>query len=416
MFLVLGSSSGKQSQIETGMFFTPLSSSDTLSQEDVVLLKRIAALRNDVIRIGRMQQAELSLADQKKSIGIVRELLDRAEQKVLGALPEGRYPWSWGGFDSPAGMVDMAGGFLQSLARGSDPFAGKYTEPGGYVVDHAIIKKGDLWHLIYIRGIAATNWPEYPLSNFGHAISYDLVNWHTEKPVLETREDAFDSYQVWAPHIIEHEGSYWMYYTGVTDSATQAICLATSKDLYHWERHEANPLFNSLPWGHWDESFWSDCRDPMILKEGDTFFCYYTAGRMVPGTEQYEYCLGISSSTDLIHWKDEGYRRLIHTLETPPESPFVVKRNGEFYLFYTNYKHGIVYIKSSDPLHGWEEDPDDPQSILQGVSATEIFQEKGRWYITLISHMNNGLHFFEIKELIWNADGTVSAQESTLAQ
>lgn len=411
VILVLGSSCRNGSSQAGTLILSDQNRTDTITLEEIEMLKRIASLRNDVIEVGRMEWDELTLANQKKALGIIRELFDRAEQKILGVLPEGRYPWSWGGFDEPLGMVNMAEGFLEILATGIDPFEGKYAEPGGYTVDHAIIKKGDLWHLIYIRGIAATNWPEYPLSNFGHAVSHDLVNWVTEKPVLETIEEGFDSYQVWAPHIIKHQDKYWIFYTGVTDSATQAICLATSDDLYHWERHKANPLFNSLPWGYWDESHWSDCRDPMILKEGDTFYCYYTGARMVPDTDTHEYCLGISSSKDLIHWKDEGFRRLVHTLETPPESPFVVKKNGEFYLFYTNYKHGIVYIKSPDPLHGWEENPEDPQSIIEGVSATEIIQENGKWYITLISHMNNGLHFFEIKELIWNEDGSVSVNE-----
>ncbi len=386
--------------------------SDTLTHEDYLLLKRIASLRSDLIRVGRMQMEEVTLANQKKTEGIIGQLLDRAEQKILDILPAGRYFWSWTGFDDPSGMVDMAEEFLRELAEGSDPLGGKFAEPGGYVVDHAIIKKDELWHLVYIRGIAATNWPEYPLSNFGHAVSHDLVNWHIRKPVLETVEDGFDTYQVWAPHIILHDDRYWIFYTGVTDSATQAICLATSEDLYHWERHDGNPLFNSQPWGHWDESHWSDCRDPMILKDRDTFYCYYTAGRMIPGTDNHEYCLGIASSRDLLNWKDEGFRRLEHTLETPPESPFVVKRNGEYYLFYTNYKHGIVYVRSPDPLHGWKEDPDDPQSIIKGVSASEIFQAHGKWYITLISHMNNGLHFFEIRELLWKEDGTVSVKDA----
>ena len=407
-------SCGGESGTVSQMVLKNQSSIDTVSYEDVVLLKKIASLRNELIRVGRLQLDNISLADQKKTAGIAGELLDRAEQKILGELPEGRFFWSYTGFDEPEGMVKMAEGFMEDLASGRDPLEGKYAEPGGYVVDHAIIKKDDLWHLIYIRGIAGTNWPEYPLSNFGHAVSPDLKNWHTEKPVLETLEEGFDTYQVWAPHIIKHQDKYWIYYTGVNDSVTQAICMATSDDLYDWERHEANPLITTLPWGFWDESHWSDCRDPMVLKEGDTFYCYYTAGRMVPDTDSFENCLGIASSKDLVNWKDEGFRRLVHTLETPPESPFVVKKNGMFYLFYTNYKHGIVYLTSPDPLKGWKENPDDPQSIMEGVSATEIIQENGHWYITYISHMNNGLHFFEIKELVWNSDGSIAVQDAEL--
>ena len=310
----------------------------------------------------------------------------------------------------PEGMVAMARDFLDTLSSGKDPLAGKFAEPGGYVVDHAIIEKDGLYHLIYIRGAAVTNWPEFPEFNFGHAISHDLVNWQVEKPVLQTLESGIESFQVWAPHIIKHKGKYWNFYTGVNDSACQAICLATSNDLYNWERHENNPLITSLPWGLWDTLHWSDCRDPMILKDGKMFYCYYTAARINPETEQPENCLGIASSDDLLNWKDEGFRRLEHTLTTPPESPFVVKHKGEYYLFYTNYKHGIVYVKSPDPLHGWKENPDDPQSIMEGVSATEIFEKDGRWYITFISHMNHALHCFDIRELIWEDDGTVSVK------
>jgi predicted GH43/DUF377 family glycosyl hydrolase len=387
-------------------------SETSLSQSDLLLLKEIASLRNDLLAAKRKRLENVTLANQNKTAGIIGELLDRAEQKILGELPPGRYSWSWTGFDEPAGMVEMASGFLDELIRDRDPLAGKYAEPGGYTVDHAIIKKDGLWHLIYIRGIAATNWPEYPLSNFGHGVSHDLVNWQIKKPVLETAGSGFDTYQVWAPHIIKHNGKYWIFYAGVNDSATQAICMATSEDLYHWERYKDNPVFTSLPWGYWDSTRWSDCRDPMVLKEGDTFYCYYTAARMVPGTDKVENCLGIASSKDLLDWKDEGFRRLEYTLTTPPESPFVVKHSGKFYLFYTNYKYGIVYVKSPDPLHGWKENPDDPQSILEGVSATEIFEENGKWYITLISHMKNGLHFLEIRELVWNEDGTVSTKET----
>lgn len=387
---------------------------DTIYQSDLKILKKIAVLRNQLIETGRMRLENISFNDQQKVTGIAGQLLDRAEQKILGALPAGRYPWSWQGFDDPEGMIDMAEEFMNVLATDKDPLEGKFAEPGGYVVDHAIIEKDDQWHLIYIRGIAVTNWPEYPLSNFGHAVSNDLKSWNIKKPVLNTDEEFFDSYQVWAPHIIEHDNEYWMFYTGVNDSACQTICLARSKDLYNWERHENNPVHTSLPWGRWAEDQWSDCRDPMVLKEGNTFYCYYTAGRTLPDTEQYEYCLGIASSKNLLDWKDEGYVRLEHSLDTPPESPFVVKRGEDYYLFYTNYKHGIVYIKSKDPVTGWLENPHDPQSIMTGVSATEIFRENGKWYITLISHMKNGLHFFEIKELIWNEDGSVAVSDAFL--
>jgi len=70
-----------------------------------------------------------------------------------------------------------AKGFLKTLKEGVDPVEGKFAEPGGYVTDHAFIKKGGNYHLFYIRGIAATDWQAYHLFNFGHAVSKDLKSW-----------------------------------------------------------------------------------------------------------------------------------------------------------------------------------------------------------------------------------------------
>ena len=310
-------------------------SSDTLSVDDLYLLKRIAADRNTLITVSRKKFDKITLYNQQKTAGIINELLNRAEQKILGELPPGRFPWSWDGFDPPSGMVTMAEGFLDSLSAGIDPFKRKFAEPGGsYIVDHTIIKKDDLYHLFYIRGTAATNWPEYPQFNFGHAISRDLVNWQEEKPVLQVVNTGFDTYQVWAPHIIQYRGKYWMFYAGVNNHVCQAICLATSDDLYTWTRNTSNPILTSKPWGEWDTSKWSDCRDPMILNDNGIFYCYFTAARINPETKKSEYCLGIAGSHDLLHWENEEYIRLKYSLTTPPESPFVVKKKRKYTIYF----------------------------------------------------------------------------------
>ena len=51
-------------------------------------------------------------------------------------------------------------------------------------------------------------------------------------------------------------------------------------------------------------------------------------------------------------------------------------------------------------------------SELLDRAEQKILEENGRWYISPISHMPNGLHFFEIRELIWNSDETVSVHAS----
>ena len=372
------------------------SPSGTLSAD--TLLRRISALRTDLAKASSRAFDSLDIDNQRKAAGFIAELLNRSEQLLLGTLPPGRYEWSWSGFDDPAQMTRWAEGYLAELAAGRDPFPGKFAEPGVHVIDHALIEKNGEHHLFYIRGTAATSWSEFPTANFGHAVSTDLKNWRIENPVLQTEPGAWDGYQVWAPYVMEHGGKYYMFYTGVNDSVSQAIGLAVSDDLYRWKRCGDGPVVTPGVWGQWSENAWSDCRDPVVLQDGDTFYCYYTARRKEPS----EACIGVASSKDLTHWRDEGFIRFENSLDTPPESPYAFKRDGRYYLVYTSYRDGTVYSVSDDPVRGWKQIPGDEASLISGVSASEVYRTSdGDWYLSLISHPN-GLHFFEIRSLVWN--------------
>ncbi len=377
-----------------------------------VIFNEIASLRATLERVRMRSFEQLALQDQLKTAGIISELLNRAEQMALGLLPPGRFEWSWSGFGKPEEIVAQAEELLQVLSSGKDPFAGKYAEPGGYVVDHAILKKDGQYHLFYIRGTAATNWPEYPLFNFGHAVSRDLKNWQIGQPVLQCPATGWDQYQVWAPHVLQYNGTYFMFYAGVNRNVSQAICLATSTDLYNWKRFGNNPVITPGTWGIWDSAHWSDCRDPMVMQHGNTFYCYYTATCKNAGNGNPESCLGIASSADLVHWKDEGFIRLSHSLTTPPESPYAFKHNGTYYLVYTNYTYGSVFLTSDDPVKGWKEPPIDQMVLKSGVSASEILHDGDKWYMTYISHQKTGLHFFEIAELKWKGPQPVLTIEN----
>ena len=375
-----------------------------LSAEDSATLRKIASVRERLTRVNRVAYENIRLADQNKSAGMIAEMLNRAEQKIYNLLPP-KFYWPEPEFEPPAKMVESAEELLNTLASGRDPFAGKYAEPGGYVNDHALIKKDGLHHLFHIRGTAATTWQDYPLFNFGHAVSRDLVHWNTEDPVLQIEGNSWDQFQVWAPHIIEHKGTYYMFYTGVNKNVCQAICLATSTDLYHWKRSDTNPVITTKPWGIWNPDKWSDCRDPMVLKDGDLFYCYFTAQRKNPESGKDESCIGISSSTDLLNWKHAGIIRLDQSLSTPPESPFVVKRDGKYYLFYTNYGMGTTYAISDDPVKGWKEVPPDQVKLMGRTGASEIYQDDGKWYYSYITHLKNSFYLFDIHPLQWGADG-----------
>lgn len=335
----------------------------------------------------------------EKAKSIAKCLYEKADKIDQGKAPYGRWDWVKESYTSTDMMRKQADEITAKLEAGEIPFKGLYAEPGGSVIDHALIEKDGVHHLFYIRGKAADSWEEEPTDDFGHAISYDLVNWEVKEPVLQTKKGEWDEYQVWAPHIIKHNDEYIMFYTGVNYNVAQAIGIAKSKDLYNWERYEGNPVIKPGEWGIWTEKSWSDCRDPMVLADGDKFYCYYCSLTFAPGRNRNVFCIGISSSEDLYNWKDEGCVILDKSFETPPESPFVVKKNDKYYLFYTDYKAGTVYAVSDDPVKGFKDVEDDKRVIKSDVSASEIYFTNGKWYFSYITHYPNQLHFFGIEEL-----------------
>lgn len=356
-------------------------------------------IRNSLL----MQQALVNNDfETEKTAGMVECLLERAELTVEGIIPEGRWNWVKDSYTSPEKMVQQAEEFVSNMEAGIFRLEGKFAEPGFSTIDHCIIKRSDEHHLFYIRNKAANTWAECPSDNFGHAVSKDLKKWDIKKPVLQCIEGTWDCYQVWAPHIVEFQGEYWMFYTGVNYNATQAIGIAKSKDLYNWERCEGNPVIKTGSWGPWSEDAWSDCRDPMVLQDGKIFYAYYCTAKFTENGVKS--ALGVSSSWDLVNWRDEG-AYLLPTANLPPESPFVVKKDNKYYLFYFNYSGGTAFAYSDNPINGWQELLDGKNIIIPGVSASEVYFDDGKWYITLISHQPNQLHFLEIRDLQWGEDG-----------
>lgn len=373
------------------------------------LLGEIEALRGALEHLRTDDAFKSGEADLAKGAGIAEALLDRAEATLLDRLPDHEWAWVHDGFTPPEGMIDQAREVVEALQAGRDPYYGRFCEPGGTAIDHCLIKRGDEHHLIYIRGTACKHWPEAPSDDFGHATSRDLIHWRVHEPVLKSPQSGWDEWQVWAPHVVEHEGAYWMLYTGVNRNAAQAIGLARSADLFTWERVGDGPVIKPGPWGAWSAEAWSDCRDPQMLKVGGRFYCYYTCRYHLPDEDRHGSCIGIASSADLREWRDEGFFAVAKS-DTPPESPFAVEKDGKLYLFYTEYGSGTVVAESDDPVRGWKDREGPGRVAMAGVSASEVYRDGDQWYISAITHEPNALHFFEIFELAWNADGTFSTE------
>ncbi|MFJ6105873.1 family 43 glycosylhydrolase [Streptomyces sp. NPDC092359] len=232
---------------------------------------------------------------------------------------------------------------------GADPFTHVHDPslPGRrrYLNDHTLIKAADgRWHLFGIVGDSAPpgRSPDSAAeTSFAHASAPDPYGpWTAHPDALTVAPDYHGEEHLWAPHVIEADGTYWMFYAaGGRDGA--AINLATSTDLSTWTRLPSGPLFRGRA-----------ARDPMVTRIGGRWVMYYTELSAAEGRHLVRHRV----SDDLVHWSEPGTAYADGTTESTgvsvTESPFVLEQDGWYYLFIgprVGYE-GTDVLASRDPF------------------------------------------------------------------
>jgi hypothetical protein len=275
-----------------------------------------------------------------------------------------------------------------------DPSVGE--KEGWYINDHAFIRTEDgTWHLF---GITHKE-PAAPLDEkvFAHATASNLKGPWTKQPGVLPYDPSAGETHVWAPYVLRNDDQYWMYYCGGgiptdkswdgEDHAKYRVQLATSPDLFKWERSPDNPMLV--------DGF--DARDPMVFKVDDQWVLYYCATSNPGGGN---HTVEAVTSTDLIHWssKKEVFRHPeTGTSGGPTESPFVVKRNDKYYLFVcTNvgYNETAAYISDS-PFH-W--DITNLVGKFPAHAAEIVVTPDDKWYASRAGWGQGGVY---LAELTW---------------
>lgn len=213
-----------------------------------------------------------------------------------------------------------------------------------YFNDHTLIRGRDgTWHFFGIVGdrVAPGEVPDSAReASFAHATSPRLDGpWTLREDVLSVDPRYFGEEHLWAPHVVESGGRYFMFYAA-GGQAGAAINLATSDDLFIWTRHPSGPLFRGVV-----------ARDPMILRHGDRWIMYYT--EVDASTRRH--LVAYRTSTDLLHWSPASNAFVDQTTEATvsiTESPFVVERDGWFHLFIgpRNGYVGTDVFRSTSPF------------------------------------------------------------------
>lgn len=192
-----------------------------------------------------------------------------------------------------------------------------------------------------------------------------------------------------APHVVLLGDIYHMFYGDWV-----RICLATGRDgrtFARFRNERGQPaLFAEGP----DDN----ARDPMLLREGDRYYCYYTAH---PGKRGAVYC---RTSADLRTWSDARIVAAGGRSGDGPysaECPHVVRLpdNGRYYLFRTQ-KYGrdaqtSVYC-SPDPLDFGVNDDRFFVCTLP-IAAPEIILHEGQWYIASLEPSLKGIRLARLK-------------------
>lgn len=247
---------------------------------------------------------------------------------------------------------------------------------GNYVNDHSIVIGPDgNWHLYGITSFGGDPSQE---RYFVHAVGSTL-----NEPFNEVGRSIDRGTLAWAPCVINKGENYYMFY------GPSPTSLAVSFDMYEWFGTTVHLKDEPLMGAH---------RDHFVLKIAENQYLMY-----VVGIHQKMGAISCFSSTNLIEWQFEGFALTSgNNAPLKPgwgafESPYVVKKDGLYYLFVTytdcsdsTYTDTLVFC-SENPTHFGsyygEEDEAKPITKLYGHAA-EILEQNGVYYITTCGWLN----------------------------
>ncbi len=253
-------------------------------------------------------------------------------------------------------------------------FSTFYTAEEPWCVnDHTFAQGPDKrWHLFGITHPKPLSWEKDPGRQLCHINADTLLQkpWQTQPFAVKRDLEKYHEYLLWAPHVVRDKDTYYMFVCvgDPGDHGKYRIHLLTSTNLFDWQRSPDNPMVT--------DGF--DARDPFVTRIGDEWVLYYTANSTPQCGNHVVACV---TSKDLVHWGD---RRVVFThpragsFGGPTESPVVVRRGSNYYLFACDNDWTDVYV-SKDPFH-W--DFESKNTRIQSHASEIVRDSDGKWYIS----------------------------------
>jgi predicted GH43/DUF377 family glycosyl hydrolase len=176
-------------------------------------------------------------------------------------------------------------------------------------------------------------------SRIGYASSPDGQQFTVRPQPVLAPEAAYESGGVEDPRVMKIGDTFYMTYTGYNKRDAQ-LCLATSKDLIHWNRKGILlPAYK----GNWNAG-WTKSGAIVPVKINGKYWMYYLG----TASDKRDY-MGVASSPDLLQWTDASYRPVLprrpgafdSRVMEPGPPPIIT--NAGILLIYNGADDNLVY-------------------------------------------------------------------------
>jgi predicted GH43/DUF377 family glycosyl hydrolase len=207
-------------------------------------------------------------------------------------------------------------------------------------------------------------------SRLGYAESADGIHFtRASQPVFSPEADYEKDGGVEDPRLVKFGDTYYLTYTGYNKKDAQ-LCLATSRDLRHWQRRGVIlPAYK----GNWNVG-WTKSGAIVPEKINGKYWMYFlgTAGDK---TDQ----MGLAYSTDLVHWTEATDAPVLprragrfDSRVVEPGPPPIVTRDG-IVLVYNGADDNLVYRTAIAVF-----DRSDPRKLISR-SEQPVFSPDRDW-------------------------------------
>src|SRR5579862_7381327 len=207
-------------------------------------------------------------------------------------------------------------------------------------------------------------------SRLGYAESVDGVHFtRRDEPVLSPTEAYEKDGGVEDPRLVRFGDTYYLTYTGYNKKDAQ-LCLATSKDLIHWERRGIIlPAYK----GNWNVR-WTKSGAIVPEKVGGKYWMYFL-GTSRDNKDQ----MGLAWSDDLLHWTEATETPVLPAREgkfdsrvvEPGPAPIVTSKG--IFLIYNGADDKLVYRTGVAMF-----DRNDPRRVISRTESA-IFAPEKEW-------------------------------------